>query len=82
VLRGAGGDIDLAVFAPDGQTFATSAGTVRLWDAVTGQPRGVLRTPERISYVTFRPDGRALAGAGFQEPISQWAVPPAAEGKK
>jgi WD40 repeat protein len=82
VLRGIGGYIDTAVFSPDSQTLATSGDAVRVWDAVTGQPRGVLRTPGRLSYVAFRPDGRALAATGYQEPISLWAVPSAVEVKK
>jgi WD40 repeat protein len=77
LLHGCSGYVDKAVFSPDGQTFATSGDCVRLWDAVTGHPRGVLRVPlDRAWYIAFRPDSRALVAAGFGTAITLWTVPP------
>jgi WD40 repeat protein len=67
--------IEAAAFAADGQMLATitSDGTVRLWDAVTGQPRGLLLGHPRDSQrLAFRPDGRAFAAGGYRGAISLW----------
>src|SRR5262249_35968623 len=49
--------------SPDSKTILTGGddGTVRLWDAASGQPRGdALRHPDWISDVAFSPDGGLL----------------------
>jgi WD40 repeat protein len=51
-------------FSPNGQTVATmnSDGTVRLWDAATGQPVGhPLSSPGGANSMAFSPDGKTLA---------------------
>lgn len=67
-------------FSPDGQTLATGdrAGVVRLWDAVTGHPRAVLRGHRGpITHLAFRPNGRSLAVGSDVEregTISLWSA--------
>src|SRR5262249_51625811 len=49
--------------------------TIRLWDAATGKPRSVLRSPDErfygASWLCFSPDGKTLASAGapFSNPL-------------
>src|SRR5205807_4400140 len=58
-----------SAFSPDGKTLATTfEGTIRLWDADTGQER----TPDRghaglVSALAFSPDGKGLVTAGFDD---------------
>jgi WD40 repeat protein len=65
-------DVNMAVFAPDGATLATTGddGDVRVWDAVTGDelwgfdgPTGAVRIP------SFSPDGSLLAAPFVDEGI-------------
>jgi WD40 repeat protein len=56
-----------AVFSPDGRTLALSSndGHVGLWEVATGQCRLILfGHATQVHALAFRPDGRALAGAG------------------
>lgn len=59
--------VDSVTFSPDGKLLVSAASEhVRLWDIATGEPRGILDSPEfspldRLSRVAFRPDGKALA---------------------
>jgi WD40 repeat protein len=56
----------LFAFSPDGQRLAsarmdTSKGTIRIWDATTGQEMRSLKEDSYCSAVTFSPDSRHLA---------------------
>jgi WD40 repeat protein len=62
----------IAIFSPDGRTLALSRndGHVALWEVATGQCRLLLFGHSTHTHaLAFRPDGRALAGAGAEGAI-------------
>ncbi len=64
-------------FAPNGRWLASASsdGTVRLWDALTGQPGAVLQGhPEAVRAVVFSPTGEWLASADTSGTLMLWRV--------
>ena len=63
-------------FSPDGQTLASSHedGTIRLWDAVAGTPRGAPLTVQAgaVRGVALRPDGQTLVSSHEDGTIRLW----------
>jgi WD40 repeat protein len=64
-LEGPGFVGGAAAFSPDGSLLATSsyAWEIRLWDAATLEPRGVLSNGFCVASLSFSPDSRVLATA-------------------
>jgi WD40 repeat protein/tRNA A-37 threonylcarbamoyl transferase component Bud32 len=64
-------------FNPDGQTVLTGGedGTARLWDAVTGEPKGQpLRHGGPVLALAFSPDGRSVLTGSFDRTARLWDV--------
>ena len=70
------GDIYGLRFSPDGSLIATGAadGTIRLFDAESGQQRVVLRGPAGPSRVAFSADGSMLASTSSDAMVRVWAL--------
>jgi RNA polymerase sigma factor (sigma-70 family) len=67
-----------AAFAPDGRTFATASadGVIRLWEVATWKVRTEFRGHrDRITALTFGPDGRLFSG-GLDTVVFGWDVQP------
>jgi WD40 repeat protein len=68
--------------SPDGKVLAAGCddGAVRLWDAETGQAKGMLKEgSDWLTCVEFGSDGKTLAAAGYDGHVRVWDV---AAGKK
>ncbi|MGR6966276.1 nSTAND1 domain-containing NTPase [Geodermatophilus sp. URMC 61] len=70
-----GAAFDVAL-SPDGALVATAGadGTVRLWEAATGQPRGAPLTghTDAVTTVAYSPDGALVASAGEDGTVRLW----------
>jgi WD40 repeat protein/tRNA A-37 threonylcarbamoyl transferase component Bud32 len=82
------GNVNCVAYSPEGAQLATAGqdGTVRFWDARTGQSQLVLRgSGGPILSVAFRHDGRHLASAGveYNQPgaVTIWNLTPREESR-
>jgi WD40 repeat protein/tRNA A-37 threonylcarbamoyl transferase component Bud32 len=74
---GADAMILAVAYSPQGDLLATAGhdGTARLWDARTGEERGVFpHGHEHVNCVAFSPDGRMLATAAQDGKVRLWKV--------
>jgi len=78
VLTGHNGPVTAVAIAPDGGWLATGYkdGTVRIWDAATGQARAALTGHrDRVTAVVIAPDGTWLATGGTDGSVRIWDAP-------
>jgi WD40 repeat protein len=73
-----GEGVGALAFSPSSELLATgfgNAGTIRLWDARSGEPRGQWANPAgTIRALAFTPDGQRLASAGRDRTVRIWSV--------
>ncbi|CAN5278082.1 hypothetical protein BH10PLA2_BH10PLA2_07200 [soil metagenome] len=77
VLRGHSNYIYPVAYSPDGRWLASGSwdGTVRIWDAATGEPCASLAHPGVVLDMAFTPDGKSLAtGGAGDELLRIWDV--------
>ena len=75
VLRGHGGDVDVAAFSPDGTRILTASAdkTARVWDAKTGAQIVALRGHQReLTSAAFSPDGSRIVAASADKTARVW----------
>src|SRR5262249_8172785 len=79
VLRGHTSYVYPVAFSPDGQWIASGSwlpdGTVRLWDALTGEPCATLQLGNHVRTLAFSPDGTWLVtGRDKDDRLQIWDV--------
>ena len=74
--EGRAGFVSALAFSPDGKKLVAASrddGTVRVWDAQTGQPLLTLKGHTGLVHgVAFSPDGRRLASASSDQTVRVW----------
>lgn len=70
-------DLEAVGFSPDGGLLATAGrdGSVRLFDAATGEPRGSVLTEEPLTTLAFHPSGRYIVVGSARGLLSVFTVP-------
>jgi WD40 repeat protein len=72
------GEVLVALFSPDGKTILTAGegATATLWDATTGEPRGLpLKHRSAVRAAAFSPDGKLVLTAGSRDQTARlWEV--------
>ena len=73
--QGAYRRVTSVAFSPDGKRLVTASwdGTVKVWDAATGQETLTLKGHTGgVSSVAFSPDGKRIASASEDETVKVW----------
>jgi WD40 repeat protein/tRNA A-37 threonylcarbamoyl transferase component Bud32 len=77
-IKGHSDAVQSVAYSPDGTRLASASsdGTVRVWDAITGQE---VLPPLRghtgvVNTVAYSPDGRKLVSAGHDQTVKLWDV--------
>ena len=73
--RGTPAAVMSVAFSPDGKRLASASedGTVKLWDAATGQETLTLKGhTDIVTSVAFSPDGKRLASASRDGTVKVW----------
>ena len=70
-------DMEAVGFSPDGGLVATAGrdGAVRLFDAATNEPKGLVLAEEPLTAVAFHPSGRYVVVGSAEGLISVFTVP-------
>jgi WD40 repeat protein len=77
VLRGHKGEVNQAVFSPDGQRVVTVSNdkTARLWDVASGETLVVFRGHKGgVNQVAFSPDGQRVVTASNDKTARLWGL--------